>query len=53
MLEVEGFFLHFVTETKISLPLASGAHVYRVPAGLRSACRVRKGTISFLIASRT
>lgn len=30
MLEVEDCFLHFVSETKISLPLAPGACVYRV-----------------------
>lgn len=33
MLEVEGCFLRFVSDTKISLPLAPGACVYRVASG--------------------
>jgi hypothetical protein len=43
MLEVVDCFHHFVTETKISLPLTSGAYVYRVTSRTEKCPPVERG----------
>lgn len=51
MLEVEGCFLHFVSETKISLPLE--LVFIEWPAELRSDSHSRERTTDFMISPRT